>query len=348
MVRLRFGAILATVIIGSVLIPGAFAQKVLEEVVARVGNDIILKSEYESERKALRDDLTQKGLQGAQLEQVFQEQSKDILRNLVDNSLLVQQAKDMGISADLEVVKREEQMRQEQNRQNPQKPINSIDELEKAISQQMSLDDFKQRIKTTYLRNQVLAREVYNRVIISTEELRKYYDAHTKDFDRPAGVHLREITVNIQGMGPAEAATQKKKIDDALTSIRNGADFGESAQKTSESDTAQSGGDLGFFEDNSLAKDFEDIVLKLDKGQVSDVVQTKDQNGRPSGFMILKVDDRHAGGVLPFESAQNEVYNQLFQEKAMPKVRDYLNKLRTDGFVEIKEGYVDTGAVKAN
>jgi len=64
--------------------------------------------------------------------------------------------------------------------------------------------------------------------------------------------------------------------------------------------------------------------------------------------MILKVDDRHAGGVLPFESAQNEVYNQLFQEKAMPKVRDYLNKLRTDGFVEIKEGYVDTGAVKAN
>src|SRR5215472_1768280 len=207
MVRLRFGAILATVIVGSVLIAGAFAQKVLEEVVARVGNDIVLKSEYESERKALRDDLTQKGLQGAQLEQVFQEQSKDILRNLIDNSLLVQQAKDMGISADLEVVKREEQMRQEQNRQNPQKPINSIDELEKAISQQMSLDDFKQRIKTTYLRNQVLAREVYNRVIISTEELRKYYDGHTKDFDRPAGVHLREITVNIQGMGSAETAT---------------------------------------------------------------------------------------------------------------------------------------------
>src|SRR5215813_6688054 len=115
MVRLRFGVVVASLLTGMVIVPAALAQqKVLEEVIARVGNDIILKSEYEAERKNLRDDLTQRGLQGAQLEQVFQEQSKDILRNLIDNSLLVQQAKDMGISADLEVVKREEQMRQEQ------------------------------------------------------------------------------------------------------------------------------------------------------------------------------------------------------------------------------------------
>src|SRR5947209_17538714 len=98
MVRLRFGAIVACMIAGIVVVPGAFAQKVLEEVIARVGNDIILKSEYEAERKALHDDLAQRGLQGTQLEQVFQEQSKDIIRNLIDNSLLTQQAKEMGIS----------------------------------------------------------------------------------------------------------------------------------------------------------------------------------------------------------------------------------------------------------
>jgi parvulin-like peptidyl-prolyl isomerase len=345
MQRLKVGAVLASLVIGMGVVPGAMAQqKVLEEVVARVGNDIILKSEFEAERKGLRDELSQRGLQGAQLDQAFQQQEKDIMRNLIDTSLLTQQAKELGISADLEVVKQEERMRVEHNRTNPapKDQINSIEDLEKAISQQMSLDDFKQRLKSRYLTNQVLNREVYSRVVITTEEVHNYYDGHQKDFDRPAGVHLREISVNTQGMNATETAAQRKKIDDALDAVRKGADFGETAQKFSESDNAQNGGDLGFFQKNDLAKDFEDAIAKLEKGQVSDVIKTN------VGFMILKLDDRHPGGVLPFESAQNDVYNKLFEEKAAPKVREYLNKLRTDGFVEVKEGYTDTGAVKTN
>src|SRR4051812_47844329 len=116
--RFRFMAIAAVIILCISAAP-LRAQRVLDEIIARVGNDIILKSEFESARKSLRDDLAQQqGLQGAQLEQVFQQQSKDILRNLIDDSLLVQQAKELGISGDLEVIKQEERMRQEHNRSN--------------------------------------------------------------------------------------------------------------------------------------------------------------------------------------------------------------------------------------
>src|SRR5438128_2732587 len=102
MVRFGTKAALA-VMLTFVLSDAAFAQRPLDEIVARVGNDIVLKSEFDKERTALRDSLTQQGLQGAQLEQAFQTRSKDILRDLIDTSLLVQQAKDMGISGDLEV-----------------------------------------------------------------------------------------------------------------------------------------------------------------------------------------------------------------------------------------------------
>jgi len=146
--------------------------------------------------------------------------------------------------------------------------------------------------------------------------------------------------VNTEGMGPAEAAAQRKKIDDAVAAIKKGDDFGDVASKYSESDTAQSGGDLGFFEAGQLQKELEDVIAKLDKGQISDVIKTT------FGFMVVKVEDKHTGGVLPFESAQNEVYGQMFNEKAVPKVREYLTKLRTDGFVWIKEGYADTGSGK--
>ena len=126
--------------------PSLYSQKVLEEIIARVNSDIILKSEYEAEQKSLREELAQ-NLQGQQLEQAVQQRSKDILRDLIDNSLLVQQAKEMGLNADLEVVKQEERMRQQHNQQNPTSQITTIDDLEKAISAQMNLDEFKQRIR---------------------------------------------------------------------------------------------------------------------------------------------------------------------------------------------------------
>ena len=335
-VRIKAG--LAAIIMSIVLAPAAFSQRVIDEIVARVGNDIILKSEFESEKKVVRDELAQQGLQGAQLEQAFQERSKHILRDLIDTSLLVQQAKEMGINADLEVIRSEERMRQEHNRTNPKDLINTIEDLERAISQQMSLEDFKQRIRTQYMRSQVLNREVYGRVIITTEELRAYYESHKKDFDKPEGVHLREISVNTQNMKPEEEAVQRKKIEEALAALKKGDDLGEVAQKYSESDNAQAGGDLGFFEKGQLAADLEAVVNKLNKGQSSDIIKTN------YGFMIINVQDKHPGGVMPFESLQTDVYNMMFNDRAVPKIREYLTRLRGTGFVDVREGYTDTGA----
>jgi peptidyl-prolyl cis-trans isomerase SurA len=314
-------------------ISNGWSQTPLEEIIARVNNEIILKSDFEAERKNIRDDLVQAGVQGAQLEQAVQERTKDILRDLM--------AKDMGISADLELIRQKERMRQQYNQQNPTRPINTIDDLDKEIAAQMNLEDYNQRIRSQYLKNQVLQREVYGRVIITTEDRRKYYDDHKKDFDRPEGVHLREIFVAIDPKVPTAADAQRKKADDALAAIKRGDDFGEVAQKYSESENAQAGGDMGFFEKGQLSKELEDIVMKLNKGQTTDVLRT------PAGFMILRVEEKHSGGVLPFESASvlNEIDNALFNERAMPKIREYLTKLRETGFVEVREGYVDTGAL---
>ena len=60
--------------------------------------------------------------------------------------------------------------------------------------------------------------------------------------------------------------------------------------------------------------------------------------------MIVKVADKHDGGLLSFELAQNEIANRLYAERQGPKIREYLLKLRNDGFVEVRDGYVDTGA----
>src|SRR5207249_2042348 len=195
-------------------------------------------------KAAIRNDLAEpaprgRGLQGTQLEQAFNDAQKILLRDLIDETLLLQQAKDMGLNADLEVIKTMEQLRQERK-------LGSLDDLEKAIvTQGYSIDEFKQNIKTRYLTSQVLQREVYGRVIITTDEMKKYYDANVKNFDRPAGIRVREISVYTENRGPAEIESQKKKIEEAVAAVKKGDNFAEVGAKYWESQWAQEGGDVG-------------------------------------------------------------------------------------------------------
>ena len=202
------------------------AQKPVDEIIVRVNGDIILKSELENAKATLRNDLAQgQHLQGVQLEQTFTEQSKFLLRDLIDQTLLVQQAKEAGINADLEIVKTMERMRQEYK-------FETMEALEKAIVEQnISLDDYKQQIRNRYLTSQVLGREVYPKIIITNEEMRKYYDANQKNFDRPAGIQLSEITISTDGKTPEEIDAQRKKAEDALAAVKKGDDFAETARK---------------------------------------------------------------------------------------------------------------------
>ena len=315
----------------------ALAQsRSVDEIIAWVNTDIILKSEFELRKAAIRNDLSEpaprgRGLQGSQLEQAFNDAQKTLLRDLIDEALLLQQAKDMGLNADLEVIKTMEQLRQERK-------LGSLDDLEKAIvTQGYSIDEFKQNIKTRYLTSQVLQREVYGRVIITTDEMKKYYDANIKNFDRPAGIRVREISVYTENRGPAEIESQKKKIEEALADVKKGENFPEVASKYSESQTAQEGGDLGFFVKGELAQPLEVVASKLNKGQVSDIITL---NG---AFMVLKVEDKHEGGILPFELAQKEIQDALWQQGVQPKIREYLTKLRSDGFIKVADGYADIG-----
>jgi peptidyl-prolyl cis-trans isomerase SurA len=320
---------------------GLAQTKTVDEIIAWVNSDIILKSEYETRKTLIRNDLASpaprgRGLQGAQLEQAFNDAQKTLLRDLIDETLLLQQAKDMGLNADLELVKTKEQLRQERK-------LESLEDLDKAIvAQGYTVDEFNQNIKTRYLTSQVLQREVYGRVVITTEEMKKFYEANQKSFDRPAGIRVREISVYTENRGPAEIESQKKKIEEALAAVRKGDNFAEVAAKYSESQTAQEGGDLGFFVQGELAKPLEDVASKLEKGQVSDIILLRD------GFMILKLEDKHNGGILPFELAQKDIQDSLFQQSVQPKIRDYLTKLRSDGFIKVADGYADLGQSAKN
>jgi peptidyl-prolyl cis-trans isomerase SurA len=309
--------------------PAIHAQEkasVVEEIIARVNNDVITTSDYQKADQQLRDEIQHdcQGCPADKTEAEYKDGSKDLLRGLIDQSLLVQRAKDMGISVETDLVKKLDQVRAQNN-------IATIDDLEKEVEKSgLAWEDYK-----TQIRN-----EVGQRINIGNDEVKKYYDAHQNEFTRPEQVVLSEIFLSTDGKSPEEIAAIQRKTEDLHARLDKGQDFSELAKRYSEGSTAKDqAGELGTFGKGELAPSLEEVVFKLDKGQYTGVIQTK------TGFEILKVDAKYQAGLQPMDKVENEIMNKIYMERMTPAMRDYLAELREESYVMVKPGYIDSAAV---
>jgi len=304
--------------------------RTVEEIIARVNNEIITRSELDKARVAAEEDAKQE-CQGKctpeQLRADIEDRQKNTLRDLIDQSLLVQRGKDMGVNVEPEVIKRLDQLRQ-------QNKIDSMEDLEKAVTAQGSnWEDFKNNIRNGILTQRVIGSEVGSHITIGKGEVEKYYNEHKKEFVRPEQVALREIEVSTEGKKDEELPELKKKAETALKRVKDGEDFGEIAKRFSDSSTAKQGGFLGVYKRGELSKALEDLVFKMKKNELTDVMDTK------QGYLVLQVLERYEAGEQPLAKVENEITDHLYSERMEPAMRNYLKTLREQSYVVIKPGY---------
>ncbi len=319
--------------------PVLSADTVVEEIIARVNNQIVTRTEYLRSKDQLKQEAQQQD--PANAEKIVAERDKDILRDLIDQQLLLEKGKDLGITAETEVIKRLDEMRKEMK-------LESMEDLEKAASGQgISFEDFKQNLKNQIITQQVISKEVGQRMSISKEELQQFYDEHKSQMEQPEQIRLNELLVSTENKDKtkdasadesAQLAAAKAKAEDLLAQIRKGASFDEIAKKNSDGPTAAQGGDLGYFKRGALAKELEDKTFAMNPGDVSDVIRTK------QGFVILRVAEHQMAGVPPLSEIEPKVQDAIYMHKLQPALRAYLTHLREDAFIYYKPGYVDTGA----
>jgi peptidyl-prolyl cis-trans isomerase SurA len=307
-------------------------SKVVEEIIARVNNEVITRSELDKARSTAREDATQE-CQGKcspeQLKELVEDRQKNALRDLIDQSLLVQRGKDMSISVESDVIKRLDQIR-------IQNKLGSMEDLEKAVSGQgINWEDFKDNIRKGILTQRVISQEVGSHINIAKDEVAKYYNEHQKEYVRPEQVALREIVVNTEGKKDEELPDLKKKAETALKRVQDGEDFGEIAKRLSDGSTAKQGGFLGVYKRGELSKELEDTVFKMKKNGLTDIMDTK------QGYLVLQVLEHYEEGQQPLSKVENEITEHLYNERMEPKLREYLKTLREQSYVVIKPGYQD-------
>ncbi len=313
------------------------ADTVIEEIIARVNNQIVSRSEYLRSKEQLKQEAQQQD--PANADKIVAERDKDVLRDLIDQQLLLEKGKDLGITGDTELIKKLDEMRKQMN-------LESMDDLEKAAQGQgVSFEDFKQNMRNQIITQQVIGKEVGSKMSIAKEEEQKFYDEHKSELERPEEIRLSEILVSTEKKNPADSADDSQRVQaaeakaqDLLSQIRKGASFEDIAKKNSDGPSAAQGGDLGYFKRGTLAKELEDKTFAMKSGEVSDIIRTK------QGFVILKVVEHHNAGIPPMSEIEPRIQDALYMQRLQPALRAYLQKLREDAYIDIKAGYVDTGA----
>jgi len=325
----------ALFLLGAVPSHAQSKPSVVEEIVARVNNQIITMSDYQRAGAGLQQEVQQdcQNCTQQQIASEVAERRKNLLRDMIDQQLLVERAKDMDINVETDLIKRLDEVRKQNN-------LATMEDLEKAVEGQgLVWEDYKNQIRNGMLTQEVIRREVGGHLDIGSDEVKKYYDAHKQDYNRPEQVALAEIFLSTEGKSPEEIAEVHTRADDLHNRLVKGEDFTALAKRYSQGSTAEEGGALGEFERGQLAKQLEDAVFGLEKGQFTDVIQTK------TGFEILKVVDHFQAGLQPLDKVEGEITNILYRQKMEPALRTYLAQLREESYVQVKPGYTDTAAV---
>ncbi len=190
-------------------------------------------------------------------------------------------------------------------------------------------------------RGAILAEALVEKLVredIAETEATAFYEAHkATDFNRPPTVVLRHIAVtprpektpnNLEKDDATDDTTAQRKITTLLKMVKAGDDFGTLAERFGEDGSAPQGGLLRPFTVEALPKPFSEAIRNLQPGQFTGVVRTE------FGYHIVRLEERRAGGVVPYESVKDDVIRTILQKEP-----DRRRKILDARLTELKKKY---------
>lgn len=253
-----------------------------------------------------------------------------ILRELIDNEILMQRAEKLGLLATDEEIN---------SKLAAIKAPYTQEEFDKRLKDRnLTIDDFKRDLRRSITIEKVLNKEVTSKINISDEDITSYYEQHKAEFNLiEPQYHLAQILVTTQpnpqvkNMKAQTEADARKKMQMIENRLDSGEDFSSVALNYSEQpETSQNGGDLGFVPESSLKSDKAayDAVNKLKPGQYTAVLVVADPNSHQIyGFRVVKLISKEAAG-------QRELKDPRVQQAIREQLRDRREQLLKAAYYE--------------
>jgi peptidyl-prolyl cis-trans isomerase SurA len=319
---LRQVATLAVIAWGS---SGIARAEIVDEIVAKVNDDIVTMSDLETEEQGTLQELYRR-YSGTDLDTRVADAKKGLLRHQIDRKVLIQRATHL-----FDVTKMQdfylESFKEQQN-------IKSDKELEKLLAaQDMTMADLKRRLLEEFAPQQVIHAEVVERIAVSDNDKQAFYDAHTSEFEVAAEATVREIVLKATDADRAAKRAEAEAV--RAKAAEPGADFAAIAAEVSDAGTKKAGGLLGTVKKGDLAAALEEAAFTIPVGSVSPVIEAE------YGFHILKVDARTEATVKPFDDVKDDVEKKIRDQRFEAEYKKYMAKAWSEATIWVSPKYQD-------
>jgi parvulin-like peptidyl-prolyl isomerase len=304
--------------VAAACLAGAARAEILEEIVAKVNNSIITRTQFETRVALHRQQLGRKYI-GEELDRKVEEARSAVLRNMILEDLLVQRA---DVLLDMEKVRKNllEDFKKQQK-------IESDEELDRLLREQkMTRKDLLETLVRLSIPQEIINYEVRRRISVSDREIQEFYDSHRAEFVRAERISLREIVIPFEDAAREEA---RARAEAARRELDAGADFEDVVARESEASSKERGGLVGPFARGELLAGIEAAVWPLQPGEIGGPVDT----GR--SFHIVRLEAREPEQVTPVGEAREGITERIRDAKFQEKVDEYLEKLWTDNFIYV-------------
>jgi len=308
----------------TLLLVSAFAfaadKKTPGDKVAVVNGVIINRGEFDREldffvRRAAPDGQQIPDLQLAKIK-------NDVLENLIDREVLFQESKKKGVEVKADAIS--DQLKSIKQRYPDEAQFTKMLE-----GMGLTESDVQAQIKRGMAIQQLINKEVAEKVKISDEESKKYYDTHPEFFKQPEQVRASHILIKVdENASEAQKTEAQKKIKEVQQKLQKGEDFGTLAKTYSEGPSGPGGGNLGYFRRGQMVEPFEDAAFKLKPGETSDIVETR------FGYHLIKVVDKQPEKTMTYAEIKDQLNEHLKKQKLETEVDVYIDNLRKGAKIE--------------
>jgi parvulin-like peptidyl-prolyl isomerase len=300
-----------------------FGQEVLDAIVAIVNDDIITISDYKREHDMIYEVLRSQ-FQGEEFTKQYEREKEAILERMITEKLLLQEAMRQDIRSTANV---DEQIRTLIDNVKAQYNIGSDEEFKRMMAQQgIVYERWIEQQEKNILQQALIFSEVGRSIAIDETDVVNYYDLHPEEFTELPTYKLRGIYVSSEDKSEEDARLKMEEID---RKIAAGEKLEDLAGEYSEGPEKESQGDIGTYKKGDMDKTLEQAVENLEEGAMSSWVKI------PTGWFLLKMDEKTGSRLKAFEDVKKEIENRLFLQEQQVKIQAYMEDLKKRSYIKI-------------
>ena len=334
----RFSTV-AGVLLAILLVVPVRAE-IIEQVLVKVNGDILTKTEFEQRQVAIlrsRPELANVSPESEALQRAVAEVTPQLILEAVDELLLVQRGRELGMALGDEQFKTIIENIKKQNN------LEDEERFQAALKQEgMTTADLRRNLERQMFVSQVQQRDVADKISVTEDESKAYYEAHKNEFTTSSQITLREILIEVPtaaaGINVGQDDEARAKVEAIRTRLVAGEPFARLAGEVSEAPSKANGGLIGPVSHDELAASLQELVDKMKVGDLTEVIRTT------RGHQILKLEARTDTQIRTFEQARDDIGNKVGEEKIAGERLKYLDRLRTQATItfrndELKKAY---------